>query len=80
VKFIDPYGKDVYGFDFNTGRLSIVEYNKDDFDKINLGTFDENNNFMVTDKTNFLELSKGILLGNILMIFQNLELCFKKVF
>jgi RHS repeat-associated protein len=80
VKFIDPYGKDVYGFDFNTGRLSIVEYNKDDFDKINLGTFDENNNFMVTDKTNFLELSKGILLGNILMIFQNLELCFKKFF
>ena len=63
VKFIDPYGKDVYGFDVNTGRLSIVEYNKDDFDKINLGTFDENNNFTVTDKTNFLELSKGILLG-----------------
>ena len=63
VKYIDPYGKDVYGFDVNTGRLSIIEYNNDDFDKINLGVFDENNIFTITDKDNSLELFKGILLG-----------------
>lgn len=60
---IDPNGEDVYGFDTNTGKLSIVEHNKDEFDRIKLGTFNKENKFTVTNEDKYLDISKGTLLG-----------------
>ena len=62
-KYIDPQGTDIYGFDINTGRLSIIKQTEDDFDRINLGVFDDNNNFSVTDSNTFLDINKGVLFG-----------------
>lgn len=64
VKFIDPDGKDIYGFDVNTGQLSITQHTDDDYDRIMLGTFNKNNEFNITNEDNFLDISKGILLGD----------------
>ena len=63
IKYIDPQGTDIYGFDINTGRLSIIKQTEDDFDRINLGVFDDNNNFSVTDSNTFLDINKGVLFG-----------------
>lgn len=64
VKLIDPDGKDVYGFDINTGQLSITQHTDDDYDRIMIGNFNKENEFTVTDKDNYLDISKGILLGD----------------
>uniref|UniRef100_UPI00280BEBA4 RHS repeat-associated core domain-containing protein n=1 Tax=uncultured Bacteroides sp. TaxID=162156 RepID=UPI00280BEBA4 len=63
IKYIDPTGEDVYGFDTNTGRLSLVEHTKDEFDRIKVGTFNEDNIFTISDENNFLDISKETLLG-----------------
>lgn len=63
IKYIDPTGEDVYGFDANTGRLSLVEHTKDEFDRIKVGTFNEDNIFTISNENNFLDISKGTLLG-----------------
>ncbi len=62
ILFIDPNGKDIYGFDNNTGRLSLVKPTEDDFDRIQIGNFSQNGTFAITDN-NYLDLSKGALHG-----------------
>ncbi len=60
IKFIDPDGKDVYGFDINTGKLSRIEITKDITDKITLGTF-SNDVFTASKDAQSKEVTKGVI-------------------
>ena len=60
---IDPDGKDDYGLDQESGRLSLLKKTDSDYDIINAGRFDSNNSFIKNNDINSMSVSKGILDG-----------------
>ncbi|MCL2414642.1 MAG: DUF6443 domain-containing protein [Bacteroidales bacterium] len=67
VRFIDPDGRkaldldNIYGLDEFTGRLSLTEITNNNFDQIQVGTFDARGDFTQTEGRATLNVPKGIL-------------------
>ncbi|MPL99081.1 hypothetical protein SDC9_45296 [bioreactor metagenome] len=60
VMVVDPDGRDEYGLDVNTGRLSYLNQ-KEGKDVIHQGTFGKNNTFVRNGKESLDNISKDIL-------------------
>jgi RHS repeat-associated protein len=61
---IDPDGRDDYGLDVNTGRLSLIKRTEDKMDRILLGTFGNKDDFTNNENNQIHVLSKGLLTVN----------------
>ena len=66
VKLVDVDGEDIYMLDEYSGRLSLVEKNKDSWDQVRLGTYDLMHGWKADEsrKNDVLNISKGILNSN----------------
>ena len=66
VKLVDVDGEDIYMLDEISGRLSLVEKNKDSWDQVRLGTYDHMYGWRADEsrKTDVINLDKGILNSN----------------
>ncbi|MCK9311945.1 MAG: hypothetical protein M0P26_06680, partial [Bacteroidales bacterium] len=62
LNMVDPDGRNEYGLDENTAKLSLTKYTEDKSDIVHTGSFDEDGGFSPNNKTgSSIEINKGIL-------------------
>jgi len=62
INRVDPDGRDDYGLDSSTKRLSLVKRTDDKTDFVSTGAFDKDGKFTSNDEPNsFIQISKGVL-------------------